>query len=218
MENASKALIMAGSVLLSLLIIGALVYMFNQLGFFSQRQSDEDAIKKLTEYNKEIETFNKETLYGSELLSLANLIDDYNKRQADLQGYSQIAFEVEMTEITGENGEAVIKSSYKGNSSYLQLLQDFNKINNKLTDLKENKILGKSISEWVGMTDFAIMEYLERNNKTSEYEKIIEKRQEYNIIESAVKELKNKKFERPQVEYDPNTGRVSKMSFKQIKI
>ena len=72
--------------------------------------------------------------------------------------------------------------------------------------------------EYIATGHFAIMEYLERNNKTSEYEKIIEKRQEYNIIESAVKELKNKKFERPQVEYDPNTGRVSKMSFKQIKI
>lgn len=34
MENASKALIIAGSVLISLLVIAALVFMFNQLSRF----------------------------------------------------------------------------------------------------------------------------------------------------------------------------------------
>ena len=36
MENASKALIIAGSVLISLLVIAALVFMFNQLSDLRQ--------------------------------------------------------------------------------------------------------------------------------------------------------------------------------------
>ncbi len=40
MENASKALIIAGSVLISLLVIAALVFMFNQLSDLRQTQED----------------------------------------------------------------------------------------------------------------------------------------------------------------------------------
>lgn len=91
MENASKALIMAGSVLLSLLIITTLVFMFGKLGDLKNSEASTEEVKKLAEYNRQIETFDR-ALYGSELLSLANLIDDYNKRQADLKGYNAIVY------------------------------------------------------------------------------------------------------------------------------
>lgn len=93
MENASKALIMAGSVLLSLLIITTLVFMFGKLGDLKNSEASTEEVKKLAEYNRQIETFDR-ALYGSELLSLANLIDDYNKRQADLKGYNAIVLQV----------------------------------------------------------------------------------------------------------------------------
>ncbi len=72
MENASKALIMAGSVLLSLLIITTLVFMFGKLGDLKNSEASTEEVKKLAEYNRQIETFDR-ALYGSELLSLANL-------------------------------------------------------------------------------------------------------------------------------------------------
>ncbi len=93
MENASRALMMAASVLLAVLIIGALVFMFNNLSNLKQTEADSEAAEKLAEYNKQMETFNRD-LYGSEILSLANLVIDYNIRQAEQKGYTPVTFEV----------------------------------------------------------------------------------------------------------------------------
>ena len=87
MENASKALIMAGSVLLAILVIGSLVFMFNTISELKNTEASAEDVEQLAKYNRQIETFNRSGLYGSEIMSLANLIDDYNKRQADLKGW-----------------------------------------------------------------------------------------------------------------------------------
>ncbi len=81
MENASKALIMAGSILIALLVIGLVIYTYNQLSDIEQTESDSEYTIKATEYMRQFEQFNR-TLYGSELLSLANLQEDYNKLRA----------------------------------------------------------------------------------------------------------------------------------------
>ena len=67
MENASRALIMAGSVLLALLIIGLLVFMFNSISGLKQQEANSEQVLKLAEYNKRILTYNRE-LYGPELV------------------------------------------------------------------------------------------------------------------------------------------------------
>jgi len=82
MENASKALIMAGSVLVSLLIISIVVYMFSDL---TNTQSDAEKTKEImqiTEYNKKFEQYNRTILYGSDIISVMNLVEDYNRIQA----------------------------------------------------------------------------------------------------------------------------------------
>ena len=42
MENASKALIIAGSILIGLLVIGALILMYDQIGDYEKAQSNND--------------------------------------------------------------------------------------------------------------------------------------------------------------------------------
>lgn len=44
MENASKALIMAGGILIALLVIGALVLMFNQLSYYQRTETDSEKL------------------------------------------------------------------------------------------------------------------------------------------------------------------------------
>lgn len=121
MENASKALIMAGSVLLSLLIITTLVFMFGKLGDLKNSEASTEEVKKLAEYNRQIETFDR-ALYGSELLSLANLIDDYNKRQADLKGYNAIVLQVYSK---GISSPICMQDNYTRDDSYKDLISDF---------------------------------------------------------------------------------------------
>ena len=98
MENASKALIMAGSVLLSMIIIGALIFMFNNLRQVEQGEVTSEEVKKQVEYNKKIETFNR-TLYGSELISLANFIADYESREVEIKKYDKIELIVNLESV-----------------------------------------------------------------------------------------------------------------------
>lgn len=82
MENASKALIMAGSVLIALLVVGALVLMFSNLT--SYQNSNEKATKdeQITKFNQEYSTYNRKDVRGNELYSLINRVVDYNRRES----------------------------------------------------------------------------------------------------------------------------------------
>lgn len=100
MENASKALIMAGSVLMAILVIGILVFGYNQISHVEQTKEDSEQIDKMTEYMMRFEQFNRgrdNALYGSELLSLANLQEDYNESDARVDvGYDKIDITVKI--------------------------------------------------------------------------------------------------------------------------
>ena len=82
MENASKALVMAGSVLIALLIIGALLLMFNNLSSYQGGGTQEIKEAQVIEFNNQFETFNRNKVRGSDLYSLLNKVVDYNRRKS----------------------------------------------------------------------------------------------------------------------------------------
>lgn len=82
MENASKALIMAGSILIALLIIGALLLMFNNLSSYQNVGEQDTKEAQVIEFNNQFETYNRKNVRGSELYSLLNRVVDYNRRQS----------------------------------------------------------------------------------------------------------------------------------------
>ena len=104
MENASKALIIAGSVLISLLVIALLVFGYNQLSDLEQIREDAKVTDALAEYMRQFEQYNR-NLYGSELLSLANLQEDYNEKvRSQDEGYEEVTITVEIVNgIVGTN-------------------------------------------------------------------------------------------------------------------
>ena len=79
MENASKAIIMAGGILIGVVILSVLVIVFSSIGNVYDEQGASLSIEQLEKYNRQFNTFDK-SLYGSELLSLKNLFEDYNYR------------------------------------------------------------------------------------------------------------------------------------------
>ena len=98
MENASKALIMAGSILISIIIISLLVLGYNQMSQLEQTRQDAEEADKLSEYMRRFEQFNREVVYGSELLSLGNLQQDYAAFVARIdEGYEPVEVTVEIT-------------------------------------------------------------------------------------------------------------------------
>ncbi len=82
MENASKALIMAGSVLIALMIIGALILMFNSLSSYQDTNTQTAREAQIIEFNNQYEMFNRNDVRGSDLYSLLNRVVDYNRRKS----------------------------------------------------------------------------------------------------------------------------------------
>lgn len=78
MENASKALLMAGGILIALLVIGALLLMFNQLSSYQKTNSDVEKQSQLVEFNNQFIQYTHSNIQGYELLTLINKVIDYN--------------------------------------------------------------------------------------------------------------------------------------------
>ena len=74
MENASKALIMAGGVLIGILIISLAVYLFADFGTTSAEINKENAERQLEQFNTQFSTYlNRTNITGYELVSVVNL-------------------------------------------------------------------------------------------------------------------------------------------------
>lgn len=81
MENASKALLMAGGILIALLIIGALVLMFNQIGDYEKGQQSNEKNSQLAQFNLDFERYmDDKGITGADIISLINKVNDYNNK------------------------------------------------------------------------------------------------------------------------------------------
>lgn len=81
MENASKALIMAGGILIALLIIGALLLMFNTIGDYQRTGNNSKKTNQIAKFNMEYESYLDDNgIMGADILSLINKIIDYNTK------------------------------------------------------------------------------------------------------------------------------------------
>ena len=82
MENASKALVMAGGILIALLVVGALMLMINQVSYYQKSETTSEKAQQQADFNKEYVQFTYDDVKGYELISLVNKVIDYNKKDA----------------------------------------------------------------------------------------------------------------------------------------
>lgn len=225
MENASKALIIAGSVLMAVLVIGALMLMYNQIADIEQTKTDNDELSKMEDYSKKFEEYNG-TIYGSELFSLANLQDDYTKRYKQEDGYTKITITV------------IINNSISGTSYFQSGENDINKILANKNDIEKditefenkNKFKGKTVKYYSQLTIREIADIYGVNfssddlesdvedkirQKGGEAKRLIEAIAEYKNIKSVYTEFKNKRFKCTNVTYNRNNGRIESMRFEE---
>lgn len=80
MENAAKALLIAGGVLLALLIISVMVYMFSQMKSLQQAQEAKIEEEQIAEFNKGFETYDKKVMYGADVISVLNKAANNNAK------------------------------------------------------------------------------------------------------------------------------------------
>ena len=80
MENATKALLMAGAVLIAIIIISLLVRTYGNMGQFQRQQLSVEEAEKLEAYNKEYTKYLNQYVYGTEVITVINkvLSSDYD--------------------------------------------------------------------------------------------------------------------------------------------
>lgn len=208
MENASKALIMAGGVLIALIIIGILVAFFNNLSDWQKISQTSEKVEQITEFNKQYDVYSR-NVYGSELLSIANKIDDYNKRESDNKGYSKIDLEVQ---ITYDMDKDFFKKNIYNASS---LKTEVEKLNNEIEELgntsiksSSNSKVSRKVSQLASMRTADIEDL---GFVRTDYSELVTK---YNSYKTLLTEVKAKVFQYVDFEYNKNTGRITKMKYK----
>ena len=98
MENASKALMIAGGILIGLLVIGALVLMYNQIGDYEKAQSRMDKNSQLAEFNNDYERYlDDKGINGTDVLSLINKVMDYNKKAEKGGVANSVNYDIKMS-------------------------------------------------------------------------------------------------------------------------
>ena len=87
MENASKALKIAGSVLISLMIISLFIWVYNYLTVIQKSEEEEKNRKQLQAFNQGYEAYNKKLMYGGDVLSIIHKMEDNNFKYLNQSDY-----------------------------------------------------------------------------------------------------------------------------------
>lgn len=82
MENATKALVIAATVLIAVLILSVGIYVFNHYMGFAYKNEENRAKQALVQYNTKFEKYIDKELTIQDVLTIVNLANDYNKRKS----------------------------------------------------------------------------------------------------------------------------------------
>lgn len=208
MENASKALVMAGGILISMLVIGLLVFFFNNLSDLQNIRQEGEEIEEIVEFNKQYEVYLR-NVYGSELLSIANKVEDYNKREADIKGYSKIELYIQIENDLDKN------FFKKGTYTSSMLKTEVENLEDKIEEIGKisiNSSTNARISRKI--SQLATMRTKDIEELGIEYSSYSTQVSEYNTYKTLLTEIKAKVFQYVSFEYDKYNGRITKMTYK----
>lgn len=205
MENATKALEMAASVLIGMLILGMLVFAYTQFSEVKQIEQDGITQKQAADFNQNFESYNRD-VYGSELFSLVNQMVNYNKKEAEEKGYTRIEMSVKLKNTTGF--QVFTKSQY--NSS--ELNSYYNNLNNQISNANET-VKGKKISYWASAPSELRATFSTTTRPT--LDTMIKDIETYNQYVTEQEDMARKTFKCTEVQYDSNNGRITLMKYQE---
>ena len=209
MENASKALMFAGTILITLMVISAVVFMYRDLTSVKRQESENQKVEEISEFNKSFESYEKD-LKGAQIFSLANKITDYNTKYVQNmdEGYEAITLNVKVGSETKnaqyytnlQTSVDTIMKTYQS-SNYLEALHDaYEKQSDAGATQQEKEKASTTIDEIKKKIGNVA------NNETD----INKKFKTYNEY----KAIKNKTFKSEGVTYYSN-GRIQSMTYRE---
>lgn len=241
MENATKALTIAASVLIAVVILGALLLTFNSLSSYQNTNTKNTREAQVIEFNNQYEIFNRKEVRGSDLYSLLNKVVDYNRRKStdvgkeDDEGkyiaYKSMTVSYDLnnqkSDFTFDGTSRIfIQNDMTVDLTTKKINQFTQLVTQKVTAIEEiadedglqNLVVG--ISNLFGKTNEQDKEKaikLWNNNAKTKVTKYEELNTDYNrdAIYTYYEFIQFKRaiFECKNVEYDDGTGRIISMSF-----
>jgi type II secretory pathway pseudopilin PulG len=148
MENASKALLMAGGVLIAVLIIGILLYSFGSMSGYFEEQASQEEIEQLAEFNNQYEAYNRKLLRGTDVVSVLNKAINNNEKYG-VNGYNEPNYLIEV-EFTIKDTTGNLQDGQTYNISNYEIIKqnsdDFTELKRKIfdcTEIKYDKTTGR---------------------------------------------------------------------------
>lgn len=137
MENATKALLIAAGVLIAIMVISALVLMFDRISEVSQTEQDALVAQQLTEFNREYEAFNRRDLWGGQIISVMNKMLDNNSKYLTLdEDNYMMDISVKFTVIDDFFNKKKEGTTYSTLVSFSQKFAEAQRTEDQLTELK----------------------------------------------------------------------------------
>lgn len=78
MENAAKALLIAGGILIAIILISMFLLMYNRIASIQKTQEQKKEMEQLSAFNAQYEVFNKKLMYGVDVRTLQNKVNENN--------------------------------------------------------------------------------------------------------------------------------------------
>lgn len=221
MENASKFLLMAGGILIALLVISALVLMFNQIGDYEKGKSNTEKVSQVADFNKEFMVFTYDNIQGTDIISLANKIVNFNSKSG-MQNSINYDKKIKLYLNFGNKnksgsfayklgGNPVIftKDSYfieNYSSEFLKLISKYMEYDNKFSI----KVMNRLSANYSSLQDGTktIKDVTGRSDISQDIIKDIPKYREYS-------EFKGSTFKNTKIEYDGE--QIKNMYFEFVK-
>ena len=87
MENASKALLMTGSILIGIILLSLAVYVYNIMSEAKKMETSTFTEEQLLKYNQEFLAYDKSRMYGTDVITVLNKAIDNNEKYKDDDSY-----------------------------------------------------------------------------------------------------------------------------------
>jgi|GEM_PF-1899070 hypothetical protein len=210
MENASKALLIAGGVLIAILIVSVLVVTLNIVN--SNQRTREKALvtEQLAEFNQKYEAYNKKALRGTDIITLMKMaIENNNSASSDNPYYINVIIDLGNKKIQDTSTRTVVLDKDK-------------KVISDKTKRDPNSLEGTSkiiLGTWIDNVHYKTNGKVEKFFTTTDFTDSMEEQTESNgnttitYKYSSFTTFKNDIFQCTNVEYN-NQGRIKELEFK----
>lgn len=214
MENASKALLIAGGILLAVLVLSLLGLLLSNISSNQLAQEKRLEAEQLQEFNQQWEAYNKKALFGSDIITVVNKAIQNNKTVESMDENNEFyvnvtidcgstTFDTKITKLNLKTGETdsveKVPASVTGS----------NEINKDEISLSEITNLGSWKNDDTLKTDNKIVEKFSSANIGGTYEDTT--KGEIYYVESAFKVFKTTVFRCTGIDYVD--GRVHQINF-----